>query len=541
VLGAVIALIGGATGVLALVSDTGTYNIEVANSTQSSPLVRLGDVGSAYVQYIGKDDPVNGVSGTGLFDPFVRVQGSLSTAPTEKGYNTCSQQNPCGGDVTEFQTKPGSWTHAIKASAIPQVDCETDGDTQTTERCWEIFNDINEGNNAKHISLTKVEIYFTENPNITGYPFDSSEATLQYEFNGEIKINDVNSGSGRGDLLYLVPVQAFDATDWFVLYSEWGSLDTVGSDTYKSEGGFEEWKVRKAPSVTIVKTADATSVNAGSQIGFTITVTNTGAADATGVVLTDNPLPAGSGVDWSIASQSPSGTCTISGSPPSESLTCSAVTLAAGGGTLTVHLTSPTTGASCGLYDNTAAFTSTNAGSGDDDAQITVSCGAIRIAKNSTKGGAVSNAGAQFSVDGPDAGSTPDFSVTDDETAAAPDEDASIGGICVSGLVPGATYTVNETAAPNGYGGASQTNVTVVAVAGGCDSTSLNTATFTNAPLYDLQVNFRDGGSGETSATISCTNTGTADTTAATDWDTTNTYLNESAPETVVCTIVVDP
>ncbi len=39
-------------------------------------------------------------------------------------------------------------------------------------------------------------------------------------------------------------------------------------------------------------------------------------------------------------------------------------------------------------------------------------------------------------------------------------------------------------------------------------------ATFTNAPLADIQVNFRDGGSGETSATsITCANTGTtADT-----------------------------
>ena len=66
--------------------------------------------------------------------------------------------------------------------------------------------------------------------------------------------------------------------------------------------------------------------------------------------------------------------------------------------------------------------------------------------------------------------------------------------------------------------------------------------TFTNAPLYDLQVNFRDGGSGETSVTsIDCTNVGTPDTDPADNWDASNTYLGESAPQTVVCTIVVDP
>ena len=45
-----------------------------------------------------------------------------------------------------------------------------------------------------------------------------------------------------------------------------------------------------------------------------------------------------------------------------------------------------------------------------------------------------------------------------------------------------------------------------------------NSAMFTNPPLADIQVNFRDGGSGETSATsITCKNTGTtADTTPTT-------------------------
>src|SRR5438128_7567652 len=57
------------------------------------------------------------------------------------------------------------------------------------------------------------------------------------------------------------------------------------------------------PTLTITKTADAASVNAGSAIGFTITLSNAGPGASTGTTLTD-PLPGGTGISWSIASQS---------------------------------------------------------------------------------------------------------------------------------------------------------------------------------------------------------------------------------------------
>ena len=71
-------------------------------------------------------------------------------------------------------------------------------------------------------------------------------------------------------------------------------------------------------------------------------------------------------------------------------------------------------------------------------------------------------------------------------------------------------------------------------------------ATFTYAPLADIQVNFRHGGSGETSATsITCENTGTTpDTTPATGWDDSVTHEGieiDPSPRTVTCTIVIDP
>ena len=511
---------------LALVSDSGVYNIEVANKTLSSPVTSIGN---ASVEYIGSSAQ-NQSSGTGLFDPFVRLQGS----PTEKGYNT--------NGAVAFETKTGQWTHAILANAIPVVDC--DGLGSGTATCWELFVDINEGNNAKKISLNEVEIWFTSNPNLVGYVdpsgFAAGTATQVYDFTGSILINDVNQGSGRGDLRYLVPLANIDAwtsTTWFVLYSKWGTT----SATYASEGGFEEWKVRKAPNISILKTANPVGpVNAGANIGFDITVSNSGAAAASNVTITD-PLPAGGALSWSL---SPAFTgCSITGALGSQVLNCSFASIAAGGSVGPIHLTSATTTADCAVVTNTATVFVGGLSGGTSTASVTVQCGALKILKQSTKTGnpLVANAGATFSVTGPGGYSV---SVEDNGTGSL-DEDTTVGQICISGIAPG-SYTVNETAAPTGYGDASQSDV-VITVANGTDCGTNQpaagaTATFTNPPLYDLQVNFRDGGSGETSVTsITCTNTGTPDTTPATDWDASNTYLGESAPETVVCTIVVDP
>jgi hypothetical protein len=160
--------------------------------------------------------------------------------------------------------------------------------------------------------------------------------------------------------------------------------------------------------------------------------------------------------------------------------------------------------------------------------------GALAILKNSTKGGAVTTAGAVFSYDGQ--------SVTDNGTG---DEDLDIGEICVSGLDLG-PYSVEETSPPPGYGDAPEGPQGVTVVSGtNCTDNPPGagaTATFTNPPLYDLQVNFADGGSGETSADISCPALDPADsTTPPSGWDTSKTYNGRAAPATITCTITVDP
>jgi uncharacterized repeat protein (TIGR01451 family) len=500
-------------------------SIEVADKNHSATCTTPD---GAIVDYIGSSAN-NQSSGTGLFDPFVRLQGS----PSEQGFNTNA--------AVTLDAKTGTWTHAILVSAIPVI-------TIGGVRYWELFNDINETNSTKPISLNKVEIYFAPGPggaNITGYPgFAGFSANQVYGFSGQILINDVNSGSGRGDLRYLVPLTNIPtpaAGTYFVLYSQWGTTST----TYSSEGGFEEWKVRKAPNVSIVKTANPVGpVNAGSNIGFDITVSNTGAAAATNVTISD-PLPAGAGNDlnWSL-SPAFSG-CSITGAAGAQTLNCTFATMAAGASLGPIHITSATTQADCAVVSNMATAASGNDGGGSSTATVTVQCGALLILKQSTKSTnpLVTNAGAEFCYGTATGCST--TNVTDNGTGDEDTGTTGIGSVCVSGLAPG-TYYINETKAPSGYGGATQTNVAVT-VANGTNCTSPRpaaaaTATFTNAPLSDIEVLFRDGGSGETSATISCDNgtNGTTTTPTVTGWDTT-TLVENVEPAIVTCTITIDP
>jgi uncharacterized repeat protein (TIGR01451 family) len=530
--------------IAALVTDSGTHSVIVPNKETSSPLV---DIGNANIKYIGSSAQ-DQASGTGLFDPFVRLQNDT----TEQGYNT--------DGTVEFDTKTGQWTHAIKASAIPIVDCDLEGPGTAT--CWELFVDINDANNAKYIALTDLEIYFATGPGaatLTGYPFTSPPAgttvTKEYDFSGEIQIHDVNQGSGRGDLLYLVPTDGhpFTADTYFVLYSKWGS-STVAPDlkTFASDGGFEEWKVRKAPNVSILKVANPVGpVNAGATIGFDITVSNTGAAAAPTVSFTDN-LPGGAALNWTL---NPAFTgCSIAGSQGSQVLTCSFSNVAAGATIGPIHVQSATTSADCGIVNNTATLTA--GGVGSSTASVTVNCAAIMILKQSTKtGNPLVNTGtdptpastadnAEFGVDGPDADTTADFSVTDNSAA---DGDSTYGEVCVAGLAPG-TYTITETRAPLGYGSGNPAfDATAAAVAGtncGANQPAVaDRAVFRNPPLADLLVRVDGQESGEIASSISCVEGATSIGSVGipTPVDPAVLDVDDLDPGTYVCTVVIDP
>jgi uncharacterized repeat protein (TIGR01451 family) len=139
------------------------------------------------------------------------------------------------------------------------------------------------------------------------------------------------------------------------------------------------------PDVSLVKTADAATVNAGESIGFQITVTNSDAA-GTGTakdVVIDDPLPGGPSIDWSI--ESGPANCSITGTPTTQTLTCSAVALAPGESE-TVHVVSGTAFESCATYDNTATLTLTNGVVPDPaSASTEVQCASLVLTKTADK------------------------------------------------------------------------------------------------------------------------------------------------------------
>jgi hypothetical protein len=117
-----------------------------------------------------------------------------------------------------------------------------------------------------------------------------------------------------------------------------------------------------ALSLSITKTADAASVVAGSQIGFTVTLNNPTATTATSLNVID-ALPAGTDVSWVIDPGPTSPGWSVSGAPPTQNLVYSPSTLAANT-TTSAHVISTTTSNSVGTYNNTVSYTTGNSNSG---------------------------------------------------------------------------------------------------------------------------------------------------------------------------------
>src|SRR3954467_6147075 len=133
----------------------------------------------------------------------------------------------------------------------------------------------------------------------------------------------------------------------------------------------------KCAALVISKVADDAVVNAGDPIGYTITVTNSGAGTATNVVVTDT-LPTNAGLSWTIAGGTGAADCAIA----QGVLTCNFGSMAPGA-SKTVHITSPTTATTCGKVVNSASVTTDNAGSpSTGNVTITVNCPSISVTKS---------------------------------------------------------------------------------------------------------------------------------------------------------------
>ncbi|HEX2550976.1 MAG TPA: PASTA domain-containing protein, partial [Nocardioidaceae bacterium] len=145
------------------------------------------------------------------------------------------------------------------------------------------------------------------------------------------------------------------------------------------------------PALTMLNTADAPHVSPGAQMGFNVTLFNSGTDPATGIAVTDN-LPGGSGVDWSLDIAHSDSGWSLTGAPPNEVLHGPATL---NGGTVShVHVTSGTPTGACPTYTNAASFTSTAGGSGGATASAAISCSGVTVTKAGTGSGTVTSSPA---------------------------------------------------------------------------------------------------------------------------------------------------
>ena len=182
-------------------------------------LTTVGSQGSANGALFHQFDPEDS-TGEGRIDPFLQIQGPASGGE-ETGYNTTN--------TLEYDTKDATW---LKVCEPPRV-------TVGGVVYCEFLLDVNEaGGDKSLISLDEVRLYVEDTDNLD----DSELGTPVYDLDaggGNTVILDASllgPGSGDGDMLMLVPEEAFgsDGQAYIYLYCKLGV-------TEESESGCEEW------------------------------------------------------------------------------------------------------------------------------------------------------------------------------------------------------------------------------------------------------------------------------------------------------------
>jgi hypothetical protein len=184
-------------------------------------------------------------AGTGVFDPFLTIQAN----GVEQGYNSTSGN---------FDTKrEPTWNHEIKLSDLTSV-------TVNGVSYYSFLIDINEPNTSSKslISLDSLKLY-TSATKVGSTTNLSDLGTLRFDLDVPtdtyIKYNDLNSGSGEGDIAFFIPTSAFagaKANDYVYLYEKFGSNYSADLTT-GTQGGFEETALGNGISFTPVPETNA--------------------------------------------------------------------------------------------------------------------------------------------------------------------------------------------------------------------------------------------------------------------------------------------
>jgi hypothetical protein len=189
--------------------------------------------GAVFLQF----DSMNGSgAGSGNIDAFVRYDSSNEI---ERGYNVdvVSQAD------FQYDEVHGQFTHSLLLSAVPVVQFEG-----TAYR--EFVFDVNEtGGSGSVLSLDDIDIFLADAGNLLGHlTFPGGTTSLVYDMDAGDLTNYVlidgdlsGAGSGKFDMLLLVPDALFASVDpsldHVILYSQVGAEGGF----LANDDGFEEW------------------------------------------------------------------------------------------------------------------------------------------------------------------------------------------------------------------------------------------------------------------------------------------------------------
>ena len=331
-------------------NPTGTISFFLCNPSE----VTAGGCESGGTQ-VGS--PVTISSGSATSDD---ADGSLTTTAGKYCWRAEYTPDAAGSNFYSAASHTDGDSECFFVQASPSI---VTTPSETSGSVGDLLNDsatLSDGSNFDGQGTITFNLYGPNDPTCDGEPAYTETVTADH--NGDYSTSNA-------------AVTADEAGVW-----NW-TADFSGdsNNNSASSGCGEESVVIHGAAIHIAKTADAAKVNVGSQIGFTLTVYNTGDGDATGVQLHDT-LPTTPGLSWSIASQGSgwAGSCAISAGV----LSCGPVTVPGGttqaASTFKVHIVSGTTAATAGdcpgsgTVNNTGSVTTSNDGSGQSSASTCV-------------------------------------------------------------------------------------------------------------------------------------------------------------------------
>lgn len=238
--------VSGAIGVIALAGLSSSVSAQVSYDLTTGGAAEVNDAFFFHQTSAS-------ASGTGVYNTFYRV--SAGQTGIEEGYNT-----GIASRMPDVSNTPNL--------AIRLADLTVPVNNPILGVSYYSFGlDINEPNNpARLLSMDNVEVWVSGTQLTTANTYAALASggaqriySLDEFVDGEVLLDYVvsSSGSGRADMIFLIPQTLFPATvggeaNYFIyLYSRFGSKGGL----WQAESGFEEWQTVSGLSFTIVPEA----------------------------------------------------------------------------------------------------------------------------------------------------------------------------------------------------------------------------------------------------------------------------------------------